>query len=177
MKELSKNSQRNESNLANLASLIGIDSNIYGWKTELSQWFKVDISVLSNWIRRGIPKKRIENAVKKGFPIEKWLVKNDEILSEASKSGPGTTISGEDDPKHGKSNKRPPGDDSQLVGLTLEKQIELYKENERLKIMIEERDRALMFVLNAHKPPEGEKERRESFIILRYFVNNLKGQR
>jgi len=163
-KKSTKSTNTTEKRLSSLAVKVGIELK-RGWRTSLAEWLNLSLSRLSKWIERDhIPKDILIEIERRGYNKTEWMdIDNiNKNTPEASKSPPGATNSGKGDPQ---------------AGLPLEKQIELYKENERLKIMIEERDRALMFVLNAHKPPEGEKERRESFIILRYFVNNLKGQR
>jgi len=73
-----------EKSLANLARLLGFNPDHYGWKTKLAEWFGVDTGMLSNWIKRGIPKARLESTVKRGYPPETWLV--------APETGSGSTV-------------------------------------------------------------------------------------
>lgn len=63
--------KKNELALSKLAQLLDIPLKT-GWKTRLSEWFDIDLSLLSNWIKRGIPKYRIKEVQKKGYPIEQW---------------------------------------------------------------------------------------------------------
>lgn len=63
--------KKNELALSELAKLVGIPLKT-GWKTRLSEWFDIDLSLLSNWITRGIPKYRIKEVRKKGYPVEQW---------------------------------------------------------------------------------------------------------
>jgi hypothetical protein len=70
-----------EKSLIALCRLVGIEPE-RGWKIKLANWFEVDRVILSNWLRRGIPKKQIETVSRKGYPVDRWMVK----------SPPGSTI-------------------------------------------------------------------------------------
>jgi len=73
-----RTSQRNiEKSLSRLLSLIGFELK-RGWKKQLSEWFDVPISLLSNWINRNaLPKERIKYAEARGYPREKWYVEEE----------------------------------------------------------------------------------------------------
>lgn len=78
-----------EQSLSNLAELLSIPLK-RGWKTRVSEWFRIELKVLSKWLERGdIPKYRIKEVVKKGYPKKKWYVPP-EALSE-SETGTTTT--------------------------------------------------------------------------------------
>jgi len=90
----------NENSFANLARLIEINPDRYGWKTELAKWFGVKTFILSNWIRRGPPKRVIETIVKKGYPVDRWMVKSPpgSIIYPRDNEGRRITVLREADP-------------------------------------------------------------------------------
>jgi hypothetical protein len=64
-----------EEDIERLAEIMGIPL-LHGWKIRMARIFGVDLAVFSHWLKRGLPKKQIEHIVKKGYPVDRWMVKS-----------------------------------------------------------------------------------------------------
>jgi|GEM_PF-4113700 len=65
-------SEKNERSLLRLAKLAGIEP-AHGWKRRLAAWLDIEPNYLSNWIKRGVPRKALKKIESMGYPREQWL--------------------------------------------------------------------------------------------------------
>jgi hypothetical protein len=73
-----------EKSLKKLSILVGIGKS-FGWKKRLADFLEVDKSVLSNWNRRGIPQRVIDNLDELGYHHLSWVVDKTPVEIEMEK--------------------------------------------------------------------------------------------